>query len=326
MRLFRHWTDLPADARGAAVALGNFDGVHRGHRAVIAAARTAAPGAPAGVLSFEPHPREVFRPDDPPFRLTPFRAKARLLEEIGLDLLFVLHFDRSLAEHSAEDFVEEILVRGLGVAHVAVGKDFCFGRGRSGDAGLLSRLGAHHGFGVSVVPHAMDPDGRPFSSTRVRNALRAGRPGEAAEVLGRHWEIEGRVETGFQRGRTIGFPTANIGLDGHLRPAFGVYAVQAGIDQGLGTVWRDGVANIGLRPTVGGTTELLEVHLFDMAEDLYGRHMRVRLVDFLRPERKFDGLDALKAQIAQDAARARAILSRPGGAGTAPGGGEGAGA
>jgi riboflavin kinase/FMN adenylyltransferase len=311
MRLYRHWTDLPADARGASVALGNFDGVHRGHRAVVAAAEAAgrARGAPVGVLTFEPHPREVFRPDDPPFRLTPFRTRTRLFEEIGLDLLYVLHFDRDLASRSAEDFVEEILVAGLGVAHVAVGADFRFGKGRGGDVALLRRLAGRLGFGVSEVPPASDPAGRAYSSTRARDALLGGRPREAADILGRPWEIEGRVEPGFRRGRTIGFPTANLGLEGYLRPALGVYAVRAGVDQGPRTVWRDGVANLGRRPTVGGTGELLEVHLLDVAEDLYGRHLRVRLIDFIRPERKFDGLDALKAQIAEDAARARQILS-----------------
>lgn len=313
MRIFRHTAGLPADARGAVAALGNFDGVHLGHQAVIGTAAGVAgrAGAPLAVLTFEPHPRRVFRPGDPPFRLTPFRIKARQIEALGVDLLFVIHFDAGFAKRTAEAFVEEVLVRDLGVCHVVVGYDFVFGRGRGGDVGLLSAMSGRLGFGVTSVEPAAGPEGAVFSSTRVRELLAAGRPRDAARVLGRPWEIEGRVEGGFRRGRTIGFPTANVALDDYLRPAFGVYAVRAGIDRGVGTEWLPGVANLGRRPTVGGTAELLEVHLFDFAGDLYGRHLRVQLVDFLRPERKFDGLDALKAQIALDAEAARRYLAGP---------------
>ncbi len=310
MRLFRHWTDLPADARGAVLALGNFDGVHLGHRAVIGVARRVADGtgAPAGVLTFEPHPRSLFRPDDPPFRLTPFRLKVRELQTLGLDNCVVVAFDRAFGGIGAEAFVDEVLVRGLGVRAVVVGYDFVFGRGREGTVDRLSRWGEARGFAVHVVSPAGD-EGLVFSSTAARDALKAGDPRRAAAILGRDWEIEGRVEHGDKRGRTIGFPTANVDLSDHLRPAFGVYAVRAGIDEGAGTVWHPGVANLGRRPTVGGLVERLEVHLFDYAGDLYGRHLRVRMVDFIRPEMKFDGLDALKAQIAADAARARAVLA-----------------
>ena len=315
MRLFRHHTGLDASDRGSVVAIGNFDGVHNGHRAVIAAAtsRAAELGAPAAALSFEPHPRAVFQPDIAPFRLTPFRSKARRIETLGIDLLFVLHFDLEFSRGSAEDFVEGTLVGGLGVRHVVVGEDFVFGHGRRGTAEFLRKAAESHGFDVTVVPPASGPDGTVYSSTRIRQLLRDGKPRDAAAQLGRPWEIEGRVEAGERRGRTIGFPTANIDLGEYLRPATGVYAVRAGLDRageaGSETVWYDGVANLGHRPTFGGDGLVLEVNIFDFSEDIYGRHLRVALVEHLRPEKKFDGIEALRAQIAEDAARARAAAA-----------------
>ncbi|MBP2228120.1 riboflavin kinase/FMN adenylyltransferase [Azospirillum agricola] len=311
MRLYRHTTDLPAGERGAVVALGNFDGVHRGHQTVIGTAQRLAAelGAPSAVLTFEPHPRSVFRPDDPPFRLTPFRVKARHIEALGVDQLIVCHFDDGLLHKTAEAFVEEVLVAGLGVRHVVCGYDFLFGHRRGGTPAFLLEAGRARGFGTTEVGPVSDPEGGVYSSTRVRDALVAGRVAEATHVLGSPWEIEGRVAHGDKRGRTIGFPTANIELDEYLRPAFGVYAVRAGIDQGPATVWHQGVANLGARPTVGGTVERLEAHLFDMDADLYGQHLRVQLIDFLRPERKFASFDALKEQIRCDAAAARALLA-----------------
>lgn len=311
MRLYRHTTDLPAEVRGAVVALGNFDGVHRGHQTVIGKAQEIAGSldVPSAVLTFEPHPRSVFRPDDPPFRLSPFRVKARHIEALGVDALFVSHFDEGFLHKSAEAFIDQVLVAGLGVRHVVCGYDFLFGHRRGGTPALLAEVGARIGFGVTEVGPVVDPDGGIYSSTRVREALVAGRPREAAQLLGCPWEIEGRVQHGDKRGRTIGFPTANLELDEYLRPAFGVYAVRAGVDHGSTTVWHRGVANLGARPTVGGTVERLEVHLFDFAEDLYGRHLRVQLVDFLRPERKFASFDELKDQIARDAAAARDSLA-----------------
>lgn len=310
MKLFRHTADFPHDLRGVSVALGNFDGVHRGHRAVIAAAQERAKvlGAPSAVLTFEPHPRSLFRPDDTPFRLTPFRIKARLIEAMGVDALIVVPFDRAFSRRTAAAFVAEVLVRDLGVRHVVAGYDFVFGHNRGGDMALLARMGAELGFGVTEVKPVGDAAGTVFSSTRVRELLRDGRPDAAADILGHPFEIEGRVEHGDKRGRTIGFPTANVELGEYLRPRFGVYAVLAGIDEGTRTVWHKGVANLGLRPTVGGLTERLEVHLFDFDGDLYGRHLRVQLRAFIRPEMKFAGLDALKAQIAADAEAARAAL------------------
>ena len=263
---------------------------------------------PAAVLTFEPHPRMLFKPDSEPFRLTPLRAKSHAIEALGTDFLVVLAFDRPFSNKSAEEFVAEILVGGLAARHVVVGTDFVFGHDRLGTVDRLVEMGSGAGFGVTALTPVAGPDGRTYSSTAARVALKAGQPRLAAAVLGRPWEIEGRVEHGDRRGRMLGFPTANVGLGEYLRPAFGVYAVNAGIDEGVATLWRSGVANLGRRPTVGGTVERLEVHLFDIDEDLYGRHLRVQLVEFLRPEKKFDGLDALRAQIAEDSTRARAIL------------------
>lgn len=319
MRLFRHYSEVPVEARGAAVAVGNFDGVHLGHQAVIgeAARFAAARGVPLGVLTFEPHPREFFQPDQPEFRLTPFRIKVRQLEAIGVDHLFVLHFDATLAGKSAEAFVVEALSEGLSVAHVVVGYDFVFGKGRRGNAALLRDLGRLHGFTVSTVEPVATQDGEVYSSTRVREHLRGGRPAAAARLLGRPWEIEGRVEHGEARGRTLGYPTANLPLNGYLQPALGIYAVKAGIDEGRATVWHDGVASLGNRPTFGGGEVLLETHLFDFSGDLYGRHLRVALIDYLRPELKFPDVEALKLQMAEDSALARAKLAAY--AGPAPG-------
>lgn len=310
MKLFRHYNSVGPDLKGSAVALGNFDGVHRGHRAVIGAAQTRARelGKPSAVLTLEPHPRSVLVPDAPSFRLTPFKPKARLIEALGVDALFVLHFDHEFSQLTAERFVAEVLVGGLGARHVVVGYDFEFGHNRGGTFPVLQRLGGAAGFDVSEVPPVSDPDGGVLSSTRIRALLEDGRPGLAADLLGHPFEIEGKVEQGEKRGRTIGFPTANLHLADYLRPRFGVYAVKVGIEEGRRTQWVGGVANIGRKPTVGTFKELLEVHLFDTAGDLYGRHLRVQLLHFLRPEQKFDGLDALKAQIAADAQAARAFL------------------
>jgi riboflavin kinase / FMN adenylyltransferase len=310
MRVFRH-TETSEDARGAVVAAGNFDGVHRGHQAVLAAAKTLAQrmDAPFAVLTFEPHPRAVFQPGLPPFRLTPFRAKSLVLESLGVDLLFTLHFDRAFAQKTAEEFVAEVLVAGLGAKAVVVGYDFVFGNKRRGTPALLKAEGAKHGFSVEVVAPVAAPGGTVYSSTQIREHLVAGRPRDAAALLGRPWEIDGRVELGDKLGRTIGFPTANMTLDDYLRPAPGVYAVRAGIEDGANTQWHDGAANLGWRPTIGGQDLRLETHLFDFDGDLYGKHLRVALIERLRAEQRFEGLDALKAQIAADCVQARQILA-----------------
>jgi riboflavin kinase / FMN adenylyltransferase len=310
MRVFRH-TNASDDARGAVVAAGNFDGVHLGHQAVLGEAKALARrlNAPFAVLTFEPHPRVVFQPGLPPFRLTPFRAKSRELETLGVDLLFTLHFDLAFAQKTAEEFVAEVLVAGLGIKAVAVGYDFVFGNKRRGTAELLKTEGSKHGFDVKVVAPVSAAGGVVYSSTQIREHLVAGRPREAAALLGRPWEIDGRVDVGDKLGRTIGFPTANIDLADYLRPAPGVYAVRAGIEEGGKTEWHDGAANLGWRPTVGGKDLRLEAHLFDFSGDLYGKHLRVAFIERLRPEQRFAGLDALKAQIAADCQKAREILA-----------------
>jgi len=314
LRIIRHPAAAAGQPRGAVLAMGNFDGLHRGHAALIGAAgdRARAQGVPAGVLTFEPHPRAVFMPEGEPFRLTPFRVKEREIARLGIDLLFVQHFDIGFAQKSAESFIEDVMVGAIGLSHIVVGHDCTFGNRRRGSPELLKEAGAQYGFGVTVIEPVHGEGGPVYSSTHIRELLRSGKPREAARQLGRFWEIDGRVAVGDRRGRTIGFPTANLGLGEYLRPAFGVYAVRVsgdGPDDPLGGRTLDGVANIGLRPTVGTPEPRLEAHLFDTDADLYGRHLRVSLIEFIRPERKFSGLDALKAQIAEDAAKARAILA-----------------
>jgi len=310
MQLYRHFDDLPPSARGAVVAIGNFDGVHRGHQAVIAKAQRLAREfeTPAGLLTFEPHPRRYFQPDAPPFRLTPFRVKTRLLQALGVDLVYPLPFNRALASLTAEDFVERVLARGLGVRHIVVGDNFRFGQQRLGDTELLARLGPRLGFGVTVMRRVMAAGSEPYSSSHVRQQLQAGNPTRAALLLGRYFEIEGRVRHGAKRGRQLGYPTANIGLDDILHPAFGVYAVRAQLYGGGGT-WIAGVANIGISPMFNYVTPLLEVHLFDFSGDLYGKHLRVALVDRLRGEMTFDNLEALVRQMDEDSRRARVTLA-----------------
>lgn len=313
MRIFRHYEDLPPEARGAAVTIGNFDGVHRGHQAVIGEAGRVAKrlDLPLGVLTFEPHPRSVFQPDAPPFRLTSLRTKAHDLEALGVDCLYVLHFDLEFSKRTAQAFVADILVGGLEVRHVVVGDDFVFGHARRGNVEELGRMAAEQGFGLTCVAPvtAAAGAGKVFSSGAIRDLLRQGDPRAAARRLGRFWELEGRVEEGNRRGKGLGFPTANLGLGEYLRPATGIYAVRAGLDQGRDTVWRDGVASLGRRPTFGGKELLLEVHLFDFSADLYGRHLRVAMIEFLREERKFDRPDALISQMREDAERAREVLA-----------------
>jgi len=311
MRVFRHYESLPTDLRGASVAIGNFDGVHLGHQAVIGQAGqiARAMGIPWAVMTLEPHPRTVFKPDTEPFRLTPFPAKARRIKQLGPEVLIVIHFDHAFSKREPTDFVEQVIVRGTGARHVVCGHDFAFGRERQGNPELLLRLGEDFGFDFTCVQGIRDTDGKLYSSTRIRAYLKDGNPRAAARLLGRPFEIEGRVIEGEHRGRMIGFPTANLHLGEYVRPAHGVYAVRAGMDDGGKTVWFDGVANLGYRPTFDGTELLLEVHVFDFDGDLYGQSLRVVIEDYLRAEKKFDGLDSLKKQIADDGECARRILA-----------------
>jgi riboflavin kinase/FMN adenylyltransferase len=311
MRIFRHYHPLPQSARGTVAVIGNFDGVHRGHRAVIAQAGRIAGtlNRPRAVVTFEPHPRAFFFPERPPFRLTPLRIKAHCIESLGVENLIVLHFDHLLASLTPEEFVAKVLVEGLGVAHVVVGYNFVFGKGRAGNATRLAALAAQHGFGLTEVPLVESADGYVYSSTGIREHLTNAQPAQAATLLGRCWEIEGRVVAGDGIGKTLGMPTANIAFEEYLRPSHGIYAVRAGVDKGAETQWHDAVASFGTRPTLGGAREVLEVHLFDYAGDLYGKHLRVALVEYLRPQAAFDGLKELGEQMIKDGDRARQILA-----------------
>ncbi|MFN3229461.1 MAG: bifunctional riboflavin kinase/FAD synthetase [Asticcacaulis sp.] len=304
------WVDLPQTCRGASLALGNFDGVHKGHQTVIAdAARAArALGCPLGVVSFDPHPRRFFQPDLPPFRLMTLDQQTRALADLGVDLFYVLPFDASMAALSDEAFAQTILSEGLGARHVAVGFDITYGKGRSGSPQSLQAQGQTLGFGVSVTPECRSQNGIKYASSAIRTALENGDPVSAAQAMGRPFAIEGVVSHGVKRGRTLGFPTLNIALGDYQRPRFGVYATRTTLADGRAI---PGVANLGQRPSVEGTEARLEVHLFDVNEDLYGQTVETQLLTFIRPEQRFEGLDALKAQITKDSATARDLLLPP---------------
>lgn len=302
------WRDLPDRLRGAAVAIGAFDGVHRGHQAVIARARAAAErlGVPLAVVSFDPHPRRWFQPEAAPFRLMTTGQMARALAPLGVDRLYLLPFDAGMAAMSDEAFARAVLSDGLRIVHAAVGFDFTYGKGRTGSAEGLRRHGQSLGFDVSVVDRIDDGDGLKLSSSGVREALKAGDMARAAAILGRPFAIEGEVIHGDKRGRTIGVPTANVRMGDYMRPAFGIYATRTRLPDGRVV---DGVASLGVRPMYALPEPLLEVWLFDFDEDLYGRTVETDLVAFLRGEMNFESLVALKVQIDADATAARAALS-----------------
>lgn len=298
---------VPEALRGGIVALGNFDGFHLGHQAVVgrAVTRARAEGRPALVATFDPHPVRFFKPDVPPFRLTTLDQRQRLFAAAGADAMLVFRFDAALAGLTADQFVAERLVGLIGAAGVVTGEDFTFGKKRGGNVDVLRQLGAAHGLSVDAVAPVMG-DGDPVSSSGIRAALQQGRPEEAARLLTRPFAIEGIVEHGDKRGRTIGYPTANMVLGNYLRPRFGIYAVRARLPDGrlLG-----GAANLGIRPTFDPPKELLETHFFDFSGDLYGHLIEVELVSFLRPEEKFDSLEALTRQMEADCAEARRRLA-----------------
>ena len=297
---------VPRHSRGGVVALGNFDGFHKGHQAVVgrALARARSEGRPALVATFDPHPARLFRAHAPPFALTRIQQRLDLFEAFGMDGTVVLPFDRALAAETAEGFCAGWLQERIGAAAVVSGEDFTFGAGRSGDVRTLAVMGQAHGFGAEVVQPVADRGG-PISSTRIRTLLQGADPAGAAALLTRPYTIVGTVEHGNKLGRTLGFPTANIDLGPYLRPAYGVYAVRV---RHAGRTY-DGVANLGIRPMIEPPKELLEAWLFDFDGDLYGHALAVELIAFLRPEAKLDGLDALKAQVAQDARDAKAALN-----------------
>ena len=307
LRIVHGWKGLSDADRGGSVALGNFDGVHLGHREVIAGAVEAGRrlGAPVGVISFDPHPRRLFHPDEPAFRLMTTDQQARVLETMGVDRFYVLPFDFEMANFSDRDFALKVLDEGLGVRHVAVGFDISFGKGRTGSPALMKAYGDEMGFSVSVA-EAVGEGSEKYSSTGVREALRDGRPQDATAILGQPFAIEGVVRRGQQLGRTLGFPTANVFMIDYVAPRKGVYATRTRLPDGRVV---PGVANIGNNPTTGEVETRLEVWLFDFDEDLYGQVIETQLIAFLRPEEKFSSIDAMVDQIRMDERQARAILA-----------------
>ena len=298
---------IPAPFRGAVVALGNFDGFHLGHQAVVAraAAIARAEGRPLIVATFDPHPVRYFRPDAAPFRLTTLDQRERLFAAAGADAMLIFGFDAGLAAVPADRFITDWLGTRVGAAKIVTGADFTFGAGRSGNAALLSDPAAMGSIRSEAVGPVADAHG-PISSSRIRDALRGGDPAEAARLLSRPFAIEGIVQHGDKVGRTIGYPTANIDMGKYLRPAYGIYAVRGRLPDGRIV---DGVANLGIRPQFTPPKELFEPHFFDLNEDLYGQRIEVALIAHLRTEAKFDGLDALIAQMDRDSAAAKRILA-----------------
>ncbi|WP_397542693.1 bifunctional riboflavin kinase/FAD synthetase [Roseovarius salis] len=311
MRIIRDYTYLDPADRGASVAIGNFDGVHLGHQSVIAMARETGDriGAPLGVLTFEPHPREFFAPDAPPFRLTGPEARAHRLEKLGVDKLYELNFNAALSALSPDEFARNVIAEGLGLRHVVVGADFCFGKGRAGDAQDLEKFGAEMGFGVTIA-ELLKGDREEVSSTAIRNALSEGRPRDAARMLG-HWHrIDGPVLGGEQRGRDLGYPTANMSIAGLHPPRFGVYAVLVDVLTGPHRGQYHGAASLGVRPMFQGEEPNIETFIFDFSGDLYSAELSVGLVEYLRSEETFDSLEAFIAQMDADCERAREVLAR----------------
>ncbi len=307
MRIVRDYQYTRPGDRGASVAIGNFDGVHLGHQAVIGLALQAVPTAPLGVLTFEPHPREFFAPDAPSFRLMSAEARTARLEKLGVDVLYQLNFNTAMASLSPREFAERVICKGLGLVNVVVGADFCFGKGRAGTVADLKAFGDEMGFGVTVA-ELMETDGLVVSSSAIRDALSEGRPRDAAKLLG-HWHrIEGEVIGGEQRGRELGYPTANMSIEGLHPPKFGVYAVLVDVRDGPHRGSYHGAASVGVRPMFDGEVPNIETFLFDFTGDLYGATLSVALVEYLRPELKFDGLDGLITQMDADCVTARSIL------------------
>ncbi len=304
-------TEVPGALKGACVAIGNFDGLHLGHQALaqtaVDTARTA--GSPSGLVTFEPHPKSVFQPEQPVFRLTPPRLKAALARSFGVDFCAAIPFNRDLASVEAEDFVERYLVRALGISHIVSGYDFHFGKGRRGSPSLLQDLGEQFGFGVTIVDQVTREDGTsPFSSSSVRAALHAGNIEQANAQLGYRWTVIGNVVKGDQRGRTIGFPTVNIMLDPGMEPCHGIYAVRVRDLSGDRQKVLMGAAYFGWRPTFDTDRVFLEVFLLDFDGDLYGHELAVEFVDMIRPDRKFDDLEALVTQMKRDCDDIRQLL------------------
>ena len=310
VKLLQSYNNLKTSDQGAVIALGNFDGIHRGHQAVINAAKEAAErtGKPLGLALFDPHPTRYFKPEKEPFLLMSRRVRAEVLSEMGMNFCYEIPFDDALRNMDDEEFVEDVLYRGLGISHVVVGSDFGYGKKRCGNIETLQTHCAARGIGVtSVEPVGLHKLYGKYGSTEIRDALKNGNVFHAAHMLSRPWQVNGIVSKGAQRGRTIGFPTANIPFDDFVRPKHGVYCVEVRLEND--DVWRPAVANTGTRPTVGGEEARIEAHIFDFDQDIYGQHVDVRFRSFIREEMKFDSFDILKEQIAKDAQGARAVFS-----------------
>ncbi|MBV1868651.1 MAG: bifunctional riboflavin kinase/FAD synthetase [Marinosulfonomonas sp.] len=311
MRTFNTWSGLKDDDRGACAAIGNFDGVHIGHKAVIDITRkhAAESNAPLGIVTFEPHPREVFAPTAPPFRLMNAEARANRLSKLGIERLYQLPFNAELAGLSAEEFVQQVLVDGLGLSTLVVGQDFKFGKGRGGDAETLMSLGKKAGITV-IIADLVQAENGAVSSTAIRELLADGHPAQAAQMLGHLHRIDGEVFDGEKRGRELGYPTANMSIKGLHPPKFGVYAVKVDVLTGQHKGSYGGAASVGVRPMFGENQANLETFIFDFSGDLYGEHLSIAFVEYLRPEEKFSSLEALVKQIDSDCEQAREILAK----------------
>ena len=310
MQIIRDLMACPTSFKGSAVALGNFDGVHLGHqeilRQALAFARNNA--VPATVMTFEPHPREFFARDKKRLRISSFQQKMQLFQELGIDAVFLVRFNAAFAAHTPEDFVEKILVGALAIRHVVTGYNFAFGKNRQGNTEYLKASSQHLGFSFSSCDAVSDAQGTPVSSSAIRQMLSLGDVKNAAALLGRPYRITGRVRSGNKAGRTLGFPTANLGLHGLFQPRYGVYAVRFRVE-GDRNLYH-GVANLGVRPTMGQHAPVFEVHGFDLDAQLYGKRLSVELVEYIREEKKFENIDALKSQIGIDCDHAKALLQK----------------
>lgn len=303
MKVVRHYNKCPDSAKNSVVALGNFDGVHLGHKAIIKKTLEVAKkeGLPSAVMTFEPHPATILSPNKEPFRITPVREKISLIKELGVDILFLMRFNHDFSLITAEGFVKKILIESLNIKHAVIGYDFIFGNKRSGNAVFLKKMAEKYGFSL-IQLEAVSENGKTHSSTKIREYLKEGNIEKATAILGHNYIIEGRVIKGEQRGNQLGFHTANIPLKDHIRPAFGVYIAKVRIENEA--TCRNAVINIGKRPTFGKNSELMEVHLLDFNKDLYGKKLRVQLIKHLRPEKKFSGIEELREQIKKDCERA----------------------
>ena len=309
MKTLQTYTDLASSDKGAVIALGNFDGLHRGHQAVIAEAKSIAKNlnAPLGIGLFRPHPFRFFKPDAPPFRLMTPSVRAEVMASLSVERLYEIPFEEALRDMDDVQFVEQVLHQGLGIKHVVVGEDYGFGKNRCGNVESLTRLCGERGIGVTPMkPVGLHALYGKYGSTEIRKALKQGDVFHAAHMLSRPWIVDGVVQQGQQRGRTINFPTANLEFGDLVRPKFGVYCVEVKLEGAED--WRPAIANTGNRPTVGGEEARLEVHIFDFERDIYGQHIQVRFRSFVRPEQKFESFDDLRMQIERDCAGARTLF------------------